>query len=108
MQFLIDLWHWFFQGNEHKNKLPIQSVSIDVPTQHEIEKILPPKPEPAAKESPTFDFLKDDASHQFLADLQSLRPLAVQFDKAREDLIRELQRLAPPKKSIFEIFRKSA
>jgi len=107
MKFLRDLIRWFFWGERRKNTPSsqaeiVKSAQVPEPKVAEIK-------EPTPKyESATFDFLKDNPASDFLIDLQAIRPLAEQFDRAREDLLRELQRLAPPKKRIFQIFKKAA
>ncbi len=110
MNFLRDLVRWFIKGerrkntpsSQHENKVPVQKVSIEPAA---IPEVTAPE---TNYQSPTFDFLKENSSAEFMVDLQSIRPLAEQFDRAREELLRELQRLAPPKKRITEIFRKAA
>lgn len=102
MIFVRDLICWFFRGERRKNAPSFQPENHQETRRPEVQE---PKP---TYESPTFDFLKDNPSAEFLIDLQSIRPLAEQFDRAREDLLRELQRLAPPKKRIFDIFKKAA
>lgn len=102
MNFFMDLTRWFLGRGTKKNSAPSQPVLKEpapIPTAKELAQKAKGKP------SPTFDFLKDNNSADFMIDLQSIRPLADQFDRAREDLLKELQRMAPPKKHKTEIFK---
>ncbi|MCG3205889.1 MAG: hypothetical protein KCHDKBKB_02612 [Elusimicrobia bacterium] len=104
MQFIKDLLRWFVNGGNAKNELQNQPIS-DTSESH---KSIPLQVQPKNQCSPTFDFLKESRPEDFLIDLQSIRPLAEQFDRAREDLLHELQRLAPRKKRLLEIFKDAA
>ena len=89
MQFLIDLIHWFFHGKiaEATKEImpaPVAATSLTV----EI-----PKKKPLV-----FDITKEGNPDDFLKDLQSLKPLTQQFEHAREELLQELHRLAPPRR----------
>ena len=103
MNFLRDLFRWFLRGERRKNAPSFQ------PEIKAAEEPIPEIKEPVQHyQSPTFDFLKEHPAHEFLVDLQSIRPLAEQFDRARAELLKELQRLAPPQTRRFDIFRKKA
>lgn len=115
MNFLRDLLRWFMWGERRKNMPSLQPEINEIKIERPEPASPPPVPvipevkaPPTKYQSPTFDFLKDNPSSDFLIDLQSIRPLAEQFDRAREDLLKELQRLAPPKKRIFDLFNKKA
>lgn len=106
MNFLTKIFRWFFNGN--REIVPVsQSVSTveRVPEQPEIPEVKSPK---EGSFAPNFDYLKENDPQTFLRDLQSIRPVSEQFNQAREELVRELQRLAPPKKRLLDIFRKVA
>ncbi len=102
MNFLMDLAKWFIAGNPIQNDSSSQSVFV--------EQITIPEPMKNVDKlvSPDFDFLKDVRTQDFITDLQSIRPLAEQFDRARADLLNELQRLAPRKKRLMDIFKNAA
>lgn len=54
--------------------------------------------EPVRKNS-DFDIRREAESRNFLGDLQNLKPVTRQFEQAREDLVNELKKLAPPKRA---------
>jgi hypothetical protein len=99
----MDLIRWFFKGNP-KIEPSSQSVSI-VEEVREVEPVTAPVKK---SESPTFDFLKENSAQRLLEDLQSIRPVTRQFDLAREELLKELKRLAPPKRRTLDIFKDAA
>lgn len=105
MNFLRDLFRWFIKGERRKNTASFQSENKHDALPAEVPEIKQPEHK---KTSSDFDFLSESSSAEFMLDLQSIRPLAEQFERAREDLLKELQRLAPPKKRLFDIFRKAA
>ncbi len=98
----MDLIRWFFKGSEPIIEPSLQPVSVIEPEPVEAP-ISTVKPEVS-----TFDYLVENSPKSFLEDLQSLRPVTRQFDLAREELVKELRRLAPPKKRRTEIFKNAA
>lgn len=104
MNFLWELIQWFFKGSD-KNEPISQPVSVVKETPIEPAEIREPAVNPV---SPTFDFLTENTPQDFLKDLQTIRPLAEQFDRAREDLLKELQRLAPAKKRLRDFTNRAA
>lgn len=85
---MMDLIHWFFNG-----KSPDVAESAIAAPVATLEKT-----EPLKKRPVIFDIVKEGNPDVFLRDLQSLKPLTQQFERAREELLQELQRLAPPRR----------
>ena len=91
MDFIADLFRWFWKGKPQQNDSTSRVVSAPIIEPIKISKeSSPPKKE--------LDFMPSLTSQDILGDLQSLQSLTQQFDHARQELVSELQRLAPPKK----------
>lgn len=95
MQFLKHLVQWFMNGSiENPVSTPETSSSkaaVAIAPTEEKEK----KP----SEDLDFDLNKGSSPTQFLDDLKSIEPISKQFSTAREDLLAELKKLAPSKRS---------
>ncbi len=90
MRFLIDLFKWFIDGSQANDVEP-QVVSAPSSSTEPV----------ARKQSYTYDFdiMRRPNTEAFLKDLQSIPPSTKQLDLAKQEMIRELKKLAPPRRS---------
>jgi hypothetical protein len=95
MDFIADLVRWFWKGKGIKNGAISQVVSMEVPPPVIDDFKLPVEKIPNTKD---LDLEPKLTAKDVLGDLQSLQSLNQQFDRARQELVVELQKLAPPKK----------
>jgi hypothetical protein len=92
MSFFADLIDWFRHGSTPEKNDSISPVVSDVQT--EPAHPVPPQPSPIED----LDLEPSLTSKDIMGDLRSIQSLTKQFDAARQELITELQKLAPPKK----------
>jgi hypothetical protein len=95
MSFVKDLINRLFKSPA----APLPSQEMVVVEEIRTVEVAPP---PIKKiKAPEFDLKKEADPQAFLHDLQSIKPAWEEFDRARADLLQELRRLAPPKRSRF-------
>lgn len=92
MSFLRDLIRWFLTGQSPEEGEMAPENSTPVALEIVAEK-------PVKTPSAEFDIAREGNPKVFLDDLRSIKSLANQFEQAREDLVKELQRLAPSRKT---------
>lgn len=96
MSFLRELFQWFFGTSPSVENNAISEPILKL-VQTPVE---PPFKTPVneSKVKKEFDFETRLSAPDVIGSLESLQSLTQQFDRARQDLISELQKLAPPKK----------
>jgi hypothetical protein len=98
MSFLADLFRWF-RGEKtaakNEPQSPLVSTSLPEP---DIDEFKVQLEDPRLKLKKDLDLEPRLTSQDVMGDLQSLQSLTQQFDRARQELVAELQKLAPPKK----------
>jgi hypothetical protein len=88
MRFLKELFQWFVYGRvDSAASIQNEPVVISQPAQVQ------------EREPVQFDIVRDVRPMGFLQELRTIQPISKEFDRAREELIEELRKLSPRKRT---------